>query len=708
LIDQARRGDTKRLEAASTLASEIADLRPTWWGAPLLNAQIAELQDDLDKAASSLLRAVELGNGHPPVIRRLVGLLYQRNQFDEIDRVSQSLRDRGISLDELTIVNAINAIRKRDFNRGIALARQASPESSSNFADHLFLGRAYFAADRLDDAGKEFQRAVELGRGAPEAWLTYIQYLVEMKRAEQAKAAVEEARKALPADQSSLALARCAMVVGDTREAESLVQSALKSKPDDPATLRLAATLALSQSRTDQVRQCLDKLVEVGTSASPADLAWANRTRVALLVSMGRREDVNQAAELVERNLKKDPNNVEDLRLKANLLGLRGSRGDAIKILESLGAANVLASSDQFLLARFYLGEGLEDRYQGEMLKILDRKVKAPQHLAHYVSYLVSHHQLDQAGRWLADLKRLDPHGLATLEAEASLLKASRRDRELLDLLETRGRQAPDQIGEVAQFLDRYDFVNQAEAAYKAFIARAPNRPERALALVGFLARRNRSAEALEVCKKAWSTCPPEQVAATALAIWKNPSTDGAQRSQIGAWLLEALKKSPQRAAPLRSDLATMYLQEGRYDEAGSLFREILANDPEDTKALNNLAWILALREPSRVDEALELINRAIEINGAVPSLADTRAVVRIRAGQVDGAIRDLTNAQAVDPRNPSLALHLAWAYQTGGKMDEARKALEEAEKLGWKPENCDSLERTFIDKLRRDLAGKT
>src|SRR5207245_857942 len=119
------------------------------------------------------------------------------------------------------------------------------------------------------------------------------------------------------------------------------------------------------------------KLVGTGTAASPTDLAWANRTRVALLLVTGRREHANRALQLVDENLKSDPNNVEDLRLRANLLGLRlGRRGEAIKILEPLSAENLLPGNDEFLLAQLCLSEDREDRYQGVMLKILDRKEK--------------------------------------------------------------------------------------------------------------------------------------------------------------------------------------------------------------------------------------------------------------------------------------------------------------------------------------------
>ena len=51
-----------------------------------------------------------------------------------------------------------------------------------------------------------------------------------------------------------------------------------------------------------------------------------------------------------------------------------------------------------------------------------------------------------------------------------------------------------------------------------------------------------------------------------------------------------------------------------------------------------------------------------------------------------------------------SLALHLAWTYREAGKIAEARKAFEQAESLGLRPEARDPLHRDLIDRLRRQL----
>jgi predicted Zn-dependent protease len=337
------------------------------------------------------------------------------------------------------------------------------------------------------------------------------------------------------------------------------------------------------------------------------------------------------------------------------------------------------------------------------MFKLLNLKVRDPQHLAHFVNYWIGRDQLDQADRWLAELKKAQPQGVAALELEARLLDLRKRKPQLLALLEARGREVPDQIGLVADLLNRYGFVKEAETAYKAFIARGPKQPERVLALAQFLARQDRVAEAIESLKKAWSTCLPEQVAAASLSLYDVPSADETQRRQVEAWVAEAVRKHPE-AVVLASKLGVIRIRQGRFDEAEGLFRGLLASNPNNVDALNNLAWLLALRDESRTSEALVLIDRAIEAQGPIPSLIDTRAVVLIQAGQLDKAVEDLSTARTSNASKPSFALHLAWAYQAKGQGDKARASLKEAEELGLKPRALDPLELAVYQRLRKEL----
>ena len=94
LIDGVRRGTSRDLEEARGLAAEISRRRPKWANAVVLSGEIAELSGSVDQAIQDYLKAVELGSIQPSLVRRLVGLLNERNRFDEIDQLAHVLRDQ--------------------------------------------------------------------------------------------------------------------------------------------------------------------------------------------------------------------------------------------------------------------------------------------------------------------------------------------------------------------------------------------------------------------------------------------------------------------------------------------------------------------------------------------------------------------------------------------------------------------------------------
>ena len=65
--------------------------------------------------------------------------------------------------------------------------------------------------------------------------------------------------------------------------------------------------------------------------------------------------------------------------------------------------------------------------------------------------------------------------------------------------------------------------------------------PTRILPLIGFLARHDRTVEALELCEQARKTCPAEPVAAATLAVLSTAkNVTEVARNRVEAWLQEA------------------------------------------------------------------------------------------------------------------------------------------------------------------------
>ena len=265
------------------------------------------------------------------------------------------------------------------------------------------------AARRPQEAGHELRRALELGPAVPITWVSYVQYLVRVNRVEQAKTVLVAARKALPANRANLATWLNATRRNWEHRAGPRRPSRRPSVPScDLTTIRVATDLYINLGRFDLVDPILDKLRSPAIKATPEVLAWARRTRGLALVSTGRLAEMGRALDLVELNLKATPNSLDDLRLKAVILGLRTSRrGEAIKLLEPLDGSNQLGTDDQFLLAKIYLAERLVDKYRGQMIKILAGGAKNPVHIVHLVYFLIGRQELEQADHWIAELKKV-------------------------------------------------------------------------------------------------------------------------------------------------------------------------------------------------------------------------------------------------------------------------------------------------------------
>ncbi len=432
---------------------------------------------------------------------------------------------------------------------------------------------------------------------------------------------------------------------------------------------------------------------------------WARRTRATLLIRNGQPGDIDQALNLVDQNLAVAPGGSADRRLKATILATRpASRSQAIQILETLADRGELDRPGRFLLGQLYLSQGREDGYRREMQSVVKGDAVEPAHLAQYIAFLIRRNELGKVDGLLAELKRIDPSGLDWLNLQAALLETRKQGPKLLALLEAHGREFPDHLGRVADLLSRSGFAREAEQAYKANVARDPGRPQAVLKLVEFLGQQNRVQEAMSLLKKTWLSCPRDLVAMAALSVYDAPSIRREDREQVDAWVTEAASKLPANPS-LIVKLSGLRIRQGRFEEAERLCRQVLESRPDHAEALNNLAWLLAMRDPKQAAQALSLIDRAIELDQSDPSLADTRAVILIRSGQHDRAIAQLQVAHRQDPRDPGVAFHMAWAYQAMGDSNSARARLQEAQRLGLGPRTLDPQELVVFEQLRKTLS---
>jgi len=129
-----------------------------------------------------------------------------------------------------------------------------------------------------------------------------------------------------------------------------------------------------------------------------------------------------------------------------------------------------------------------------------------------------------------------------------------------------------------------------------------------------------------------------------------------------------------------------------RFDEAEEVFLAILEADPSDANAANYLGYLWADREV-RLDEALDLINRAVELDPENPAYLDSLGWVHYRLGSTEEAVFWLRRAIEFNDDDGTLLAHLGEALLANGEIEEASRYLRLALGLGCEsPEHVQSL----------------
>ncbi len=116
----------------------------------------------------------------------------------------------------------------------------------------------------------------------------------------------------------------------------------------------------------------------------------------------------------------------------------------------------------------------------------------------------------------------------------------------------------------------------------------------------------------------------------------------------------------------------------GDFKGSEESLRRILASEPNNPTALNNLGYFLVERN-ERLDEALGLIQRAVKAEPTNSSFLDSLGWAYFKLGKLDEAERYLIEATRRDSTSSATQEHLGDVYQRRGKNDQARAAWQRA-----------------------------
>lgn len=501
---------------------------------------------------------------------------------------------------------------------------------------------------------------------------------------------VEAAREAFseaagPSAPVELVAAQGFLRAGRLEEARKSVEAHLAQQPNSAPALNLLGIIEGKAGNKEAAR----KHFEAALAASPEDVQ-AMRNLAKTLFEQGERK---ASLELLERALQRAPNEASLLGMAVAIDVQDGRIEQASKRLEAAVEAAPANAELMVLKARFHAQTGGRDEARRTLAAAIDRFGESPAVLRELANLELQAGDFTAASQTLERLTKRS--GAAEDHVVYSFALEQRGDAEgARRAIEAGLAMAPENpallIARVRAAINARD-AREARSGLEAAREHVTQK-EVLLAEEGRLALlEGRNSEAVKAFEQALAAAPSPQ---RAIELASVQGRTGATKEAF--LTLERARADYPDSLEVGFALASAYAQTGRRPEARAQYEAILAEHPEEARALNNLAWLLRPEDPAR---ALELAERAYKLAPESAGVLDTLAMLLLDKGETARATELLRRAASTAPNQQDIQLHLAMALLRGGERGEARQLVQQLDDARLSPESVQAL-----DAIRAEL----
>lgn len=372
----------------------------------------------------------------------------------------------------------------------------------------------------------------------------------------------------------------------------------------------------------------------------------------------------------------------------------------AIGSMKSITEGSDPRPGDVFRLAQMYRKTGQSEAFVKSLGSLAEKDPSNPSYVTAYLNALLDENRLEEAQPWAARLQRDHAGEFPSLQVLVKYHHLNNEPTRAMELaeryfraVEAGSNEAPQRLRRIGELFDEVSKLGGpqrnrsramlADAAIRHYEACLSGQPDAAILLASLLARMDRAEEGFTQLVRIGSRISDRARIAGGLDLLRSGRATPHHQTEIRRWVDEALSRRPNSMA-LRLSLGEYFTLINDFTEAEKAFRAALELDPDNVVALNNLAWVMA-PDQTRAAQALEHIEKALQISGRNSELLDTRAralLTRGAEGDYDRAVADLT--EALGEGQTSLRyFHLAVAKLKQSDTNEAVDAFRKAEAHG-------------------------
>jgi tetratricopeptide (TPR) repeat protein len=241
-------------------------------------------------------------------------------------------------------------------------------------------------------------------------------------------------------------------------------------------------------------------------------------------------------------------------------------------------------------------------------------------------------------------------------------------------------------------------WYKRALREYEAITKMAPSGKLAHNAQIDILMMTRQDDKAIEICKKVIELEPGFPGIYLKLAGIYNRN---GQKDEAEALYRKVINIDKENIAA-HLNLGVLLESRDLFEESIDLYKRVLELDSSSVAACNNLAWIYASKMQNKLNEALELAEKANGLLPDNPAVLDTLGWVYYLSGLYDKAIAELEVAVKGAMWNTTIRYHLGMAYYKKGMQRKAITEMQHALKINRTFPEADEA-RGIINKIIAD-----
>lgn len=517
---------------------------------------------------------------------------------------------------------------------------------------HTAMGSLHWSRGDQAKADAAYRKSFELAENDPTRQFLYAQFKYRSGEASEATRLVNLILENEPRYVPALTFkARLQSADTNFEDATLISDEVLRLTPYNPEAILLSSQLKLAQNQFDEAIIQLERAVERFPEIDALVYQLA-------LAHLGNNEPIKSAANLT-RTIAINPNHNEAILMKAALDARQGEPESAIVSLEEVILKNNTNVQAQVLLARIHLDAGHYDEALN-LYQALGNQQKAnpapPQLEAEVLlrmgnqddAYAAFERSLDRDTAYLPSLTRMTDMDIAAKRFSKAIeridgLFVSFQDHSILHMLKGKVMLAGENLA--------------GEMELKRAIELKPTLREAHLYLAVHYTIAGDLDSALEKL---------------------NAMVDLNEQD------VEALMR-----------IGGIHEQRENFAGARDVYQRVADLDPNNSVALNNLAYINAERF-NEIDIAFDQAMKARGLRPADPAIADTLGWINYKKGDYELALGLIKESANKISQHPEIQYHLGKAHAALDEIEEAKAAFERALELGLEGDKADDARKAL------------